>query len=163
MNQRDRQTLIIKALLEGASTAAELAGEYEVSERTLYRDTRDIGRAGVPIVGAPGVGYHIDLDAEMPLALDLCDLLGLIAALLGGLDAGRRGLVLDRILAAIPQPLARALRAYTPTELAELPGRIEIRARASVPTATASPPRRSLLGPDRNCPLPALIVAEAGR
>jgi predicted DNA-binding transcriptional regulator YafY len=39
------------------TTARELARKLEVSERTIYRDVRDLGRSGVPIEGEAGVGY----------------------------------------------------------------------------------------------------------
>jgi len=39
------------------TTARELARKLEVSERTIYRDIRDLGRSGVPIEGEAGVGY----------------------------------------------------------------------------------------------------------
>ena len=40
-----------------AVTAQELAEELEVSERTIYRDVRDLTLCGVPIEGEAGVGY----------------------------------------------------------------------------------------------------------
>jgi predicted DNA-binding transcriptional regulator YafY len=39
------------------TTARELARKLMVSERTIYRDVRDLGRSGVPIEGEAGVGY----------------------------------------------------------------------------------------------------------
>lgn len=38
-------------------TAAELARELEVSERTIYRDVAELAQQGAPIEGEPGVGY----------------------------------------------------------------------------------------------------------
>ncbi len=40
-------------------TAEELAGELEVSKRTIYRDIDALGTAGVPVYanGGPGGGY----------------------------------------------------------------------------------------------------------
>ncbi len=38
-------------------TAARLAGELEVSERTIYRDVADLMAQGAPIEGEAGVGY----------------------------------------------------------------------------------------------------------
>jgi predicted DNA-binding transcriptional regulator YafY len=39
------------------TTAREIARKLGVSERTIYRDVRDLGRSGVPIEGEAGVGY----------------------------------------------------------------------------------------------------------
>src|SRR6266568_1747796 len=38
-------------------TAAILAGELEVSERTIYRDLAELAAQGAPIQGEAGVGY----------------------------------------------------------------------------------------------------------
>lgn len=38
-------------------TAAQLANEMEVSERTIYRDLAEFASQGAPIEGAAGVGY----------------------------------------------------------------------------------------------------------
>ena len=38
-------------------TAAQLAGEMDVSERTIYRDLAELTAQGAPIEGAAGVGY----------------------------------------------------------------------------------------------------------
>lgn len=40
-------------------TAQQLAGELEVSERTIYRDVQHLGAAGVPIESEAGVGYRL--------------------------------------------------------------------------------------------------------
>jgi len=40
-------------------SAAYLAQRLEVSERTVYRDTADLQRQGVPIEGEAGVGYRL--------------------------------------------------------------------------------------------------------
>ena len=40
-------------------TAAQLARQFEVSERTVYRDVLALNEAGVPIVSVPGRGYEL--------------------------------------------------------------------------------------------------------
>lgn len=40
-----------------AITAHDLAERLEISERSVYRDIRDLMASGVPIDGATGVGY----------------------------------------------------------------------------------------------------------
>jgi predicted DNA-binding transcriptional regulator YafY len=48
------------------TTAAQLAGWLEVSERTVYRDISDLSRSGVPIEGEAGVGYRILRGFDVP-------------------------------------------------------------------------------------------------
>jgi len=47
-------------------TAAFLARELEVSERTVYRDIRDLVGTGVPIDGEAGVGYTLRRGFDLP-------------------------------------------------------------------------------------------------
>jgi len=47
-------------------TAATLAAELEVSERTIYRDIRDLVLSGVPIEGEAGVGYMLRKGFDLP-------------------------------------------------------------------------------------------------
>ena len=49
-----------------AQTAAQLAASLEVSERTVYRDIRDLQDSGVPILGEPGVGYLLQRGYDLP-------------------------------------------------------------------------------------------------
>ncbi len=42
------------------TTAAQLSGWLQVSQRTVYRDIRDLSLSGVPVQGEAGVGYRID-------------------------------------------------------------------------------------------------------
>jgi len=48
------------------TTAAQIAGKLEVSERTVYRDIRDLMLAGTPIEGEAGVGYRIRPGYDLP-------------------------------------------------------------------------------------------------
>jgi predicted DNA-binding transcriptional regulator YafY len=48
------------------TTAAELARALEVSERTVYRDVRDLVLSGVPIEGEAGVGYMLRRGFDLP-------------------------------------------------------------------------------------------------
>lgn len=48
------------------ATARTLAETLEVSERTVYRDVRDLSLSGVPIEGEAGVGYALRRDFDMP-------------------------------------------------------------------------------------------------
>ncbi len=60
---RADRLLSILMLLQsaGRKTAAELAAELEVSERTIYRDVTALGIAGVPVYTEPGPGGGISL------------------------------------------------------------------------------------------------------
>jgi predicted DNA-binding transcriptional regulator YafY len=57
---RSARLLLLLQALRGrrrAVTAAQLADELEVSERTMYRDLAELAAQGAPIEGAAGVGY----------------------------------------------------------------------------------------------------------
>jgi predicted DNA-binding transcriptional regulator YafY len=60
---RADRLLSILMLLQsaGRKTAAELAEELEVSERTIYRDVTALGISGVPVYTEPGPGGGISL------------------------------------------------------------------------------------------------------
>jgi predicted DNA-binding transcriptional regulator YafY len=67
MRRADRLFRIVQRLRrKGATTARELAQALEVSERTVYRDVRDLLLSGVPIQGEAGVGYALDRSFELP-------------------------------------------------------------------------------------------------
>ena len=58
----DRLVAIVMLLLERRRVNAKsLAGMFEVSLRTIYRDLETINRAGVPIVSSPGNGGGFSL------------------------------------------------------------------------------------------------------
>src|SRR5512132_3990075 len=48
--------LLLKLQAHGRLTAAQLAAQLEVSERTVYRDLAELGAAGVPVYGERGEG-----------------------------------------------------------------------------------------------------------
>jgi predicted DNA-binding transcriptional regulator YafY len=48
------------------TTASQLAQWLEVSERTIYRDIRDLGLSGVPVEGEAGVGYRLSKGFDLP-------------------------------------------------------------------------------------------------
>lgn len=67
MGRTDR-LFALAALLKGrrVHTAAGLAGRLGVSVRTLYRDVDALRDMGVPVSGAPGVGFRLAADADLP-------------------------------------------------------------------------------------------------
>ena len=67
MRRADRLFRIVQSLRRRrATTARELAQALEVSERTVYRDVRDLLLSGVPIRGEAGVGYALDRSFDLP-------------------------------------------------------------------------------------------------
>ncbi|MGC4001333.1 MAG: YafY family protein [Anaeromyxobacter sp.] len=67
MRRADRLFRIVQRLRRrGVHTARALAEELEVSERTVYRDVRDLMRSGVPILGEAGVGYALPKGYDLP-------------------------------------------------------------------------------------------------
>ncbi len=67
MRRADRLFEIIQIMRRrGLTRAADLAGELEVSERTIYRDIRDLMTNGVPIDGEAGVGYVLREGYDLP-------------------------------------------------------------------------------------------------
>ncbi len=69
MRRADRLFQIVQILRQRgrrAVTAATLAEALEVSERTVYRDIRDLVLSGVPIDGEAGVGYAIAPGYDLP-------------------------------------------------------------------------------------------------
>ena len=67
MRRADRLFQVIQLLRRRhVLTAAAIAHELEVSERTVYRDIADLVRSGVPIAGEAGVGYTLRRGFDLP-------------------------------------------------------------------------------------------------
>ena len=67
MRRADRLFEIIQHLRRRKlARAADLAESLEVSERTIYRDIRDLMASGVPIEGEAGVGYVLRDGFDLP-------------------------------------------------------------------------------------------------
>lgn len=67
MRRADRLFEIIQWLRSRRVTTALWLGEkLEVSERTIYRDIRDLMTSGVPIEGEAGVGYALRKGFDLP-------------------------------------------------------------------------------------------------
>jgi predicted DNA-binding transcriptional regulator YafY len=66
MRRADRLFQIVQHLRARRLTkAAELANLLAVSERTIYRDIRDLSLSGIPVKGEAGVGYCLDRSFEL--------------------------------------------------------------------------------------------------
>lgn len=67
MRRADRLFQIIQYLRQRRLTTAKwLSEKLEVSERTIYRDIKDLMLSGVPIDGEAGVGYILRKGFEIP-------------------------------------------------------------------------------------------------
>ncbi len=69
MRRADRLFQIVQWLQRrrrSITTAAQIAARLGVSERTVYRDVRDLVSAGTPIDGEAGVGYRLKPGADLP-------------------------------------------------------------------------------------------------
>jgi predicted DNA-binding transcriptional regulator YafY len=68
MRRADRLFRIVQLLRRRRTvvTAAQIAGKLEISERTVYRDIRDLIQAGTPIDGEAGVGYRLQPGYDLP-------------------------------------------------------------------------------------------------
>lgn len=67
MRRADRLFQIVQELRRRKLvTARQLAETLEVSERTIYRDIRDLAGSGVPVEGEAGVGYVLQRGYDLP-------------------------------------------------------------------------------------------------
>ena len=68
MRRADRLFRIVQLLRRRRTvvTAAQMAAKLEISERTVYRDIRDLIQAGTPIAGEAGVGYRLQPGYDLP-------------------------------------------------------------------------------------------------
>ena len=74
MRRADRLFQIVQYLRgRRLTTAAQLAGWLQVSERTVYRDIRDLSVSGVPVEGEAGVGYRLRPGFDLPAIMFTLD------------------------------------------------------------------------------------------
>lgn len=67
MRRADRLFEMVQILRSRRLTTARyLSEELEISERTVYRDIRDLLCSGVPIRGEAGVGYALEKGFDLP-------------------------------------------------------------------------------------------------
>jgi len=68
MNRLERMTAILLFLQERPRTAAEIAGHFEVSRRTVFRDVQALSEMGVPVIAREGAGGGYELPEDYSLA-----------------------------------------------------------------------------------------------
>jgi predicted DNA-binding transcriptional regulator YafY len=114
MRRADRLFQIIQILRRSGRpvTAGLLAGELEVSKRSVYRDIADLMAQRVPIRGEPGLGYVLDRDFDMPPLMLTPD--EIEAAVLGAQWVAERG---DAVLAAAARDLIAKIATAVPERL----------------------------------------------
>jgi predicted DNA-binding transcriptional regulator YafY len=67
MNRIDRiSAILIMLQTKRVVKAEEIAGRFEISKRTVYRDIRALEEAGVPIGAEAGVGYYLTEGYHLP-------------------------------------------------------------------------------------------------
>jgi len=127
MRRADRLFQIVNALRRRrtATTAAQLAERLGVSERTVYRDVRDLILAGTPIDGEAGVGYRIRPGYDLPpLMFDRDEIQALVLGARIVRQFGDPALarasdsILGKVAAILPKDLAHLVaetRLYVPS------------------------------------------------
>ncbi|MGY6027375.1 helix-turn-helix transcriptional regulator [Phytobacter sp. AG2a] len=90
-------------------TAAMLAERLEVSERTVYRDIRDLSLSGVPIQGEAGSGYRLMPGFDIPPLMftgmeveALIAAIGMLQTWSGDTLAKAAGSAQEKLLAVLP-------------------------------------------------------------
>jgi predicted DNA-binding transcriptional regulator YafY len=129
MRRADRLFQIVNVLRRRrtATTATHLAERLGVSERTVYRDMRDLILTGTPIDGEAGVGYRIRPGYDLPpLMFDRDEIQALVLgarivrqfgdpALARASDA-----ILGKVAAIVPKdlaPLVSETRLFVPSTI----------------------------------------------
>ena len=111
MRRADRLFQIVQHLrARRLTTAAQLSGWLQVSQRTVYRDIRDLSLSGVPVQGEAGVGYRIDRSYDLtPLMFTPDEVeavvvgLRMAEAFAGPSLRSAARMALDKVALALPQ------------------------------------------------------------
>lgn len=111
MRRADRLFQIVQHLrARRLTTAAQLSEWLSVSQRTVYRDIRDLSISGVPVQGEAGVGYRIDRSYDLtPLMFTSDEVeavvvgLRMAEAFAGPSLRSAARMALDKVALALPQ------------------------------------------------------------
>jgi len=126
MRRADRLFRIVQLLRRRRTvvTAAQIAGKLDVSERTVYRDIRDLIEAGTPIDGEAGVGYRLRPGYDLPpLMFDREEIQALVLGARIVRQVGDPALarasesILSKVAAVLPkdlEPLLAEARLFAP-------------------------------------------------
>ena len=163
MRRADRLFEIIQRLRRHrVVTARSLAEQFNLSERTIYRDIRDLTASKVPIEGAAGVGYSLRKGYDLPpLMFSERELEALVFGPHGAelerrraRSRGRCGTIQDRKCPA-GSPAAAIGRSIAMGSLRHAPGAGDIRSR-SIASSDSRLPESSvpLLRRERRCDAP---------
>jgi predicted DNA-binding transcriptional regulator YafY len=129
MRRADRLFRIVQLLRRRRTvvTAAQIAGKLAVSERTVYRDIRDLIYAGTPIEGEAGVGYRLQPGYDLPpLMFDREEIQALVLGARIVRQVGDPALarasesILSKVAAVLPkdlEPLLAEARLFVPDTL----------------------------------------------
>jgi len=130
MRRADRLFQIVQLLRRRrtVTTAKQIASRLEISERTVYRDIRDLVLAGTPIDGEAGVGYRIRPGYDLPpLMFDREEIQALVLGARIVRQVGDPALVrasesiLAKVATVLPkdlEPLLAETRLYAPSSRA---------------------------------------------
>jgi predicted DNA-binding transcriptional regulator YafY len=112
MKRADRLAKIVQTLRGGGThIAADLAVQFGVSQRSIYRDMDTLTASGVPVQGERGTGYFITAPVSLPpLNLSMAELEALHVGLLA---VGQSG---DPTLAAAAEALSDKIDAAIPED-----------------------------------------------
>jgi predicted DNA-binding transcriptional regulator YafY len=127
MRRADRLFQIVQLLRRRrtVTTAKQIGQKLEVSERTVYRDIRDLVLAGTPIDGEAGVGYRIRPGYDLPpLMFDREEIQALVLGARIVRQVGDPSLaraadaILNKVATVLPkelEPLLADTRLFAPT------------------------------------------------
>lgn len=118
MRRADRLFQLVQILRRDRfTTAARLAEEMGVSERTVYRDIKALALSGIPVQGEAGVGYRVPSRFELPplmLSVEELEALVMGARMVGAwADPGLKEAsetLLRKVEAVLPERLPRLRR-----------------------------------------------------
>ena len=133
MRRADRLMKLVHYLrrMRRAVTAARIAEDFGICQRTVYRDIHDLMNSGVPIHGEAGVGYVIDKKYHLPPVMFDADELEAIALGIAMVRnwtderfAEKANSAYEKIQAALPETLLNELQqlsTYSAPSSAKIP------------------------------------------
>ena len=136
MRRADRLIKIVHYLrrMRHAVTAKKIGEDFDICQRTVYRDIQDLMNSGVPIYGEAGVGYVIDKKYHLPPVMFDPDELEAIALGINMVKnwtdetfAEKATSALEKIQAVLPETLLHdmeQLATHSVTSQAKIPWKV---------------------------------------